>query len=155
MALIKCPECGKDISDQSAACIHCGYPIRTNRKICCFEGVDYDLTEWEERILSFNDETKTGIQNRNELFNEISNKTGLNPIFVSLISIEARKLGHIPSTYDRNTGKPAPPVPKCPKCGSTSITSSARGINFTWGLIGASKTVNRCANCGHTWKPKR
>ena len=43
--------------------------------------------------------------------------------------------------------------PKCPKCKSTSITTGARGVNFTWGLIGASKTVNRCANCGHTWKP--
>ena len=27
MALIKCPECGKEISDKSKACIHCGYPI--------------------------------------------------------------------------------------------------------------------------------
>ena len=27
MALIKCPECGKDISDKSKTCINCGYPI--------------------------------------------------------------------------------------------------------------------------------
>ena len=27
MALIKCPECGKEISDQAKACIHCEYPI--------------------------------------------------------------------------------------------------------------------------------
>ena len=27
MALIKCPECGKEISDKSSACIHCGYPL--------------------------------------------------------------------------------------------------------------------------------
>lgn len=27
MALIKCPECGKEISDKANACIHCGYPI--------------------------------------------------------------------------------------------------------------------------------
>lgn len=42
---------------------------------------------------------------------------------------------------------------KCPKCGSTNIMTGARGVNFTFGLIGASKTVNRCTNCGHTWKP--
>ena len=42
----------------------------------------------------------------------------------------------------------------CPKCGSTTITTGARGVNVVWGLIGASKTVNRCAKCGHTWKPK-
>ena len=42
---------------------------------------------------------------------------------------------------------------KCPKCGSTNITTGARGANWAFGFIGASKTVNRCGNCGHTWKP--
>jgi ribosomal protein L37E len=28
MALIKCPECGKEVSDRSDQCIHCGYPIK-------------------------------------------------------------------------------------------------------------------------------
>lgn len=41
----------------------------------------------------------------------------------------------------------------CPKCGSTAITTGARGVNNFWGLLGASKTVNRCGNCGYTWKP--
>ena len=27
MALIECPECGKQISDKAKACIHCGCPI--------------------------------------------------------------------------------------------------------------------------------
>ena len=27
MALIRCPECGKEISDLSSACVHCGYPL--------------------------------------------------------------------------------------------------------------------------------
>ena len=27
MALIKCPECGKEISNKSKQCIHCGYPL--------------------------------------------------------------------------------------------------------------------------------
>lgn len=42
----------------------------------------------------------------------------------------------------------------CPKCNSTAITTGARGANNFWGFIGASKTVNRCGNCGYTWKPK-
>lgn len=41
----------------------------------------------------------------------------------------------------------------CPKCDSTAITTGARGANNFWGLLGASKTVNRCGNCGYTWKP--
>ena len=27
MALIKCPECGKEVSDKAQACINCGYPL--------------------------------------------------------------------------------------------------------------------------------
>lgn len=27
MALIKCPECGREVSDKAQTCIHCGYPI--------------------------------------------------------------------------------------------------------------------------------
>ena len=27
MALIKCPECGKEFSDKAPACPNCGYPI--------------------------------------------------------------------------------------------------------------------------------
>lgn len=30
--LIKCPECGKDISDRSIQCIHCGYPLSEIKK---------------------------------------------------------------------------------------------------------------------------
>lgn len=36
MALIKCPECGKKISDKAATCIHCGCPI----EICTQEVQD-------------------------------------------------------------------------------------------------------------------
>ena len=28
MALIKCPECGKEISDAAESCPNCGYPIK-------------------------------------------------------------------------------------------------------------------------------
>lgn len=28
MALIKCPECGNEVSDRAVACPHCGYPMQ-------------------------------------------------------------------------------------------------------------------------------
>ena len=31
MAMIKCPECAKDISDRSYNCIHCGFPLQDNK----------------------------------------------------------------------------------------------------------------------------
>lgn len=33
MALIKCPECGNEISDEAKACIHCGYILHKNESI--------------------------------------------------------------------------------------------------------------------------
>lgn len=33
--MIKCPECGKDISNQSDKCIYCGFPIRNENMIVC------------------------------------------------------------------------------------------------------------------------
>ena len=27
MAIIKCPECGRDVSNKAEKCIHCGYPL--------------------------------------------------------------------------------------------------------------------------------
>lgn len=33
--MIKCPECGKDISNQSDKCIYCGFPIRNEDMIVC------------------------------------------------------------------------------------------------------------------------
>ena len=33
MAMINCPECGKEISDQAASCINCGYPIKQQNEI--------------------------------------------------------------------------------------------------------------------------
>ncbi len=37
MALIKCEECGKEISDKAKQCIYCGCPIESGSKIICEE----------------------------------------------------------------------------------------------------------------------
>lgn len=44
-------------------------------------------------------------------------------------------------------------VVKCPKCGSTNVTAGQRGYSLLTGFIGSGNTVNRCAKCGHKWKP--
>lgn len=43
MALIVCPECGKEVSDKSEFCIHCGYPLINTK--CNINGVIYDFKE--------------------------------------------------------------------------------------------------------------
>ena len=44
-------------------------------------------------------------------------------------------------------------IPYCPKCHSTSIHAEKRGWKVTTGLIGSSKIVVTCLNCGHKFKP--
>lgn len=56
-------------------------------------------------------------------------------------------------TFKREQSKQQQNVPKCPKCGSTAIMAGQRGFNLLTGFLGSNKTVNRCANCGHTWEP--
>ncbi len=36
MALIKCPECGKDVSDSANICIHCGYKLNQEQQTVQF-----------------------------------------------------------------------------------------------------------------------
>ncbi len=49
MALIKCPECGKEVSDAASNCPNCGYPLRraTNDKMVkirvCATGGGFDF----------------------------------------------------------------------------------------------------------------
>lgn len=43
MALIVCPECGKEVSDKSEVCIHCGYPLINTK--CNINGIVYDFKE--------------------------------------------------------------------------------------------------------------
>lgn len=49
MAIIKCPECGKEISNKASNCIHCGYPIlqnySKNSNDCVIDGKLYDVSE--------------------------------------------------------------------------------------------------------------
>lgn len=79
----------------------------------------------------------------------------------------AKYAGTINSNSSNNNNKQV----KCPNCGSTSITAGQSNfplfngfigpsitigeIDFPLftGMIGSGKTVNRCANCGHKWKP--
>ena len=55
--LIKCPECGKEISDKSEKCIHCGFPLPKHpdieNNILMFKGNLYDITPVIEYMKEF------------------------------------------------------------------------------------------------------
>ena len=134
MALIKCPECGKEVSDKAPACIHCGCPLE--RKVMIdFNGKTYDITFVED-------------PNINALRKPLMVKNLLGCDGMTAIDIVIK---YCPEDQRKSATHPL----KCPKCGSTAITTGARGANWAWGFIGARQTVNRCGNCGYTWKPKK
>lgn len=169
MALLKCPECGKEVSDKAAVCIHCGYPLasmiktQTPHNACLINGIEYDLSEIIQDVNSFfkNNPNPSIIEKSNfglSLNRRIRKLTGINDIAGATLATEIISSKSIPQCFDSNDYPDPPSLDKskiyCPKCGSTAITTGARGVNWTLGLIGASKTVNRCGNCGHVFKPR-
>lgn len=152
--LIICPECNKEISDKAENCIHCGFPLSQipHGNICIIDGVPHDLTEQLENL---NNPNYKPFKKFGEWGMSIRDAGTLHDILEQTHSVpkeynscDTEKYRQELSKMERENNKL-----KCPKCKSTSIATGARGVNFTWGLIGASKTVNRCSNCGHTWKP--
>lgn len=135
MALIKCPECGKEISDKSDKCIHCGFPLRSASIIQeNINGKYYDVTFLRDMNIPLIRKVKK--------LNELTN-CGL---------VQAKEITQKYHIEQESRAESKDTI-HCPKCNSTAITTGARGVNNFWGLLGASKTVNRCGNCGYTWKP--
>ena len=159
VALIKCPECGKEISSYSKACIGCGYPLEDNidENVCLIKGNRYDLTEIKDRLLSADIDDKTIT---NQIVEDIYNSIGNISIFAaSALAKEILSTKEVPKSFDAE--KYAIKLKKddgklhCPKCNSTNITTGSRGYSIVWGFIGAGKTVNRCGKCGHKWEPRK
>lgn len=86
MALIKCPECGEQISDKAPACIYCGCPaseflINNNlseeviqaTNICIFRNKEQDVSCISQYYLPLSEEDKTHFKQFLELEYGISN----------------------------------------------------------------------------------
>lgn len=179
MALIKCPECGKEISDKSPVCINCGYPLNQTPQNEEYKYYKIILTSFNEAkknqlvtILGmfFKFNTITTIQMIQNLPNQLVE--GLSMEECEYIKTEMEKCGgkveicgddnsteHNYYGVNRawvktNQSKPSePPKPRCPKCGSTSLATVSRGYSITLGLIGSGNPMNVCQNCGYKFKP--
>ena len=86
MALIKCPECGEQISDKAPACIYCGCPaseflINNNlseeviqaTNICIFRNKEQDVSCISQYYIPLSEEDKTHFKQLLELEYGISN----------------------------------------------------------------------------------
>lgn len=76
MALIKCGECGKKISDTATECIHCGCPIE--RKVTCSEcGAEVIVKDGVCKECGHKLDAKTKITNTKIDFSKYANKKNL------------------------------------------------------------------------------
>lgn len=173
MALIKCPECGKEISNYAKECNQCGYPLSSNLEaddyiyICpkCAMIYSSDELNADKKCHFCNIKTIITKETMNDFIDNMDNEDDYDIILskkyggnqfsecayrhrLSLIKQENKNqsINHQPST------QPSTQV-TCPKCGSTSIATTNRGYSFFTGFIGSGKPVNVCQRCGHKWKP--
>lgn len=170
--LIKCPECGRDISDKSTFCIHCGFPLNemNTTKSDLYDVVlnSYDQRRKIPLVKEIQMLKNIGLADAKKLV-ESAPITICENISANECTAIKRKMSQyasltitkaIPSTendcsqnYNINKEYLSDKT-HCPKCHSTSIATGARGFSFWTGFLGAGQTVNRCSKCGHVWKPK-
>lgn len=173
MALIKCPECGKEVSDKALACIHCGFPLHENNtnNFCPYCGKSNVINAVFCGYCGENISTPT-ISNTSEItkteipttevdimtYADIPNKM-LKLQQAQLIQqqeLNERQLEEQRRQYDAQA--------KCPICGSTSLTTSKQGFSvgkavagtmlfgntgMLMGAMGANKMTVTCLKCGH------
>ena len=144
MALIKCPECGGQVSDRAAACPHCGFPVQANDAAIEFSSDDtsYDVVlpcvvDFEHRVplaLALESKTDMSYTLAMELI-EIAPVTlqryasaeeaALIQETVMSVGVPV-KIVESDSEYQTKDASAIQPIKKeniarCPKCGSTSI----------------------------------
>lgn len=153
MALIKCPECGREISDKASFCPGCGCPASEFVKSSVFMDTQSELDRLADEI--FAEMPTARLKSKQKLMK------------VAGISLkEADEM--IEERYGRyKLGKKAgnfPDTKFCPYCGSENIESFEKpGVSVTSKVkfLGESymttsspnRRMMRCLMCGRDWKP--
>ena len=163
MALIKCPECGRDISDRAPQCIHCGFPLveflaemELKPGWCKVDGIEYDLSDLKDYVLSEQRRAEVSLYEKSQELKKMI--PGIFYFAALNLMGEIEKTGEVPKSF--NT-KQYITIPKednlvhCPRCDSTQIVTGQRGYSLMWGFLGSNKTMNRCASCGYKWEPRK
>lgn len=175
MALITCPECGKQISDKAPACIHCGYPLQQEQqtvpttaavsisKKVAIHSFNQPSPQKIPTIKVVREITGMGLAEAKEFVEQTTPyvivKDGLSDNQANEIvqkfkaeGIDAQIFGSdAPVTFVSHTKDKD--IISCPQCGSTQYHAGARGFSLITGFVGSGKTVLTCLKCGHRWKP--
>ena len=170
MALIICPECKKQISNQANACVYCGYPIASKKQQKLYHirrssAQKSDSKKFYQFLISnfhmSSDEANACTKYYRCFANNIllADAQKLQKMFSdsNLYVVIEEHLEATKQSTPLNLQEflAVPNEPRCPKCGSISIEAINRGYDWFWGFLGSGKTMNYCKNCGHKWEPKK
>lgn len=144
MALIKCPECGKEISDKAPACIHCGFPLNQEEKNILEKCINCGYTD----LAKLDNHGAVHLICKKCGYVHQINETDEHVKFMELAERERQQ------NFDRSHGNPQ--LIKCPYCQSTScnkIGTVKRSLSVALLGIASSKIGKQwhCNNCGSEW----
>ena len=179
MALIKCPECGREISDKAVSCPGCGYPMqdmvqdnRSDLDKLVDEICDRNPRERVRAIKELREATGLDLKSAKDIMDK--KYTGMtqkeaNAKLKKELKEKRRQniqeLGEACQTIQNAFG--GSKVAKCPKCGSTSISYDTKKLSFGRALVGdalagptgailgglsSKKGYAVCLKCGKRWK---
>lgn len=136
--LIKCPECGKEVSDKAVNCIHCGYPlqpVQTPQKV-----------------------TMTPPPVKRAAVKRCSKCGAMYPADDEACPSCGKSGGKIMKEHHSTTPTDEKPTPiiKCPTCGSTDverISAMTKAVNiWAFGLFGNKRNKQfKCKSCRYMW----
>ena len=180
MAIIKCIECGHDVSTLADKCPNCGCPVTMMLKSEQHSEDKFDIIlertgKHDLEVIRFIREIaspKRGLQDAiniieslpQTIISSVSRTAGqevvdkLSQLGCSVRLEESNNCSNSANAVDGSNVRLTflftkdEPL-KCPRCGSTAVTTTSRGYSLIWGFAGSNKTVNRCGKCGYTWKP--
>ena len=120
MALISCPECGKEISNRAKYCIYCGFPLdelqnKSNQNavvdsvnrtsnVCKIDGIEYDLTEVKNDLLSLPEGKLTDQTDKDKLHiilkKMVHSINGFSIFAAIMLASEIRETKTVPSSFN-------------------------------------------------------
>lgn len=162
-----CPECKTIISNEVKICPNCGFRIqyKDNIIICKINGVNYDFTDFYNRIMNIKANGHIGDKKFIAVTQDMRKLTNVAKTFkLCQMILENEK---VPEEYNDNYTMDVfnneqraiqASKPKCPMCGSTNI-SKISSLNRTVSIVGfgiLSKKIGKqwqCNNpkCKHMW----
>lgn len=176
--LIKCVECGKEISDKASACPHCGCPVEYTasnnhyRIVLVSEDSNYAMLVTKMIAALYDIKLVEAIDLEKQLSGTIL--SGVKKEDAELLKAKFESFGAVvrlepdAESEELDLGdrlskalsvqKSSPTREnriRCPKCGSTSISTVNRGFSIVTGFWGSGDPRNVCQRCGHKWKPGR